>query len=77
MFVLLPVLADGMVRHGHPAVLGRVIVTGPDLDVARHAEKLACRVEEIVHAAAGKVASSRADVYVEQRVAAEDVVWGE
>lgn len=69
------VLLDGHPGTGPGAVIRRVVVTGPDLDVVRHAEEFAARLEEGVGAAAGEVAAGGADVRVEDGVAAEDVFW--
>lgn len=74
VLVLCAVIADRHVGHRAPALGRGVVVARPDLDVVRHAEQLAARLEEVSRAAAGEVAACRAQVGVEQGVAAENVV---
>jgi hypothetical protein len=72
--VALPLLRDAHERHGLLAGSRRVVVSSPDLDIVWQAEQLAGGLIESFGAAAGEVAACYAEVGVEDRVAAEDVV---
>lgn len=74
MLVQPPVVLHGHAWHRATALVWGVVVSRPDHDCGGQAEKLATRGVERVGTAAGEVAAGGANVRVEQRVAAKDIV---
>lgn len=75
MLVLLPLLANSLIRQGVLATLATrgVIVAGPELEVRWEIEHFTNRHEEIVGVAAGEITTGRTHVGIEERITAEDV----
>lgn len=65
------VILDAHPRHGVGPSLRWIIVTCPDLDVVRQAQKFAAWSKEIVGIATGKVTACSADVHMEEGITAE------
>lgn len=68
-----------LVTNTHPwnrfSPVRRIVMTWPDLDLVRQFQKFTAWLEEIFGVATGEVAAGCADVCVEERVAAEHIVW--
>ena len=75
MFIQLLVIVDTHPRNGVTASLGWIIMTCPDLEVVREAQKFAARSKEVVGIAAGEVTACSADVHMEKRITAEYIIW--
>lgn len=74
MLVLCSVTTNAEIRHGFATALRRVVVASPYLDMVREAEQLASRSIEVFGAAAREIAARRANVRMENGVAAKNVI---
>lgn len=75
MLVFHLVCGNGGGWHGLAFPPGRIIMTCPDLDVVRQGQYLLGGLVQITSTSTGKITSGRANVDVEQRVTAKDVVY--
>lgn len=70
MFIQLLVILDAHPRNGVPS-LRWIIMTCPDFEVVREAQKLAARSKEVIGITTGEVTACSANVHMEERIAAE------
>lgn len=74
MFVLFPMFSDSQERHRITTPFGRIVVSGPDLDVWGKLEQPPARLVESVGATPREVTSSCAYIGVEDRITTENII---